>query len=189
MFKLSGYNFKFCILFQIIFVLFFSVSAFAAGEQKRVQKHDWTFAGIFGHYDDAQLQRGFQVYREVCSSCHSMNYVYYRNLAEEGGPGFIVEEVKVIASEDMIIDGPDDYGEMFERPGKPSDTFVSPYANQNEARASNGGAYPPDFSVLAKARSTLRGFPWWFVDLFTGYQEQGVDYIYALLLVNLLQII
>ena len=157
MFKLSGYNFKFCILFQIIFVLFFSVSAFAAGEQKRVQKHDWTFAGIFGHYDDAQLQRGFQVYREVCSSCHSMNYVYYRNLAEEGGPGFTVEEVKVIASEDMIIDGPDDYGEMFERPGKPSDTFVSPYANQNEARASNGGAYPPDFSVLAKARSTLRG--------------------------------
>ena len=181
MFKLSGYNFKFCILFQIIFVLFFSVNAFAAGEQKRVQKHDWTFAGIFGHYDDAQLQRGFQVYREVCSSCHSMNYVYYRNLAEEGGPGFTVEEVKVIASEDMIIDGPDDYGEMFERPGKPSDTFVSPYANQNEARASNGGAYPPDFSVLAKARSTLRGFPWWFVDLFTGYQEQGVDYIYALL--------
>ena len=125
MFKLSGYNFKFCILFQIIVVLLFSVSAFAAGEQKRVQKHDWTFAGIFGHYDDAQLQRGFQVYREVCSSCHSMNYVYYRNLAEEGGPGFTVEEVKVIASEDIIIDGPDDYGEMFERPGKPSDKFVS----------------------------------------------------------------
>ena len=179
--KLSIHKLTICVVFQILFVFFITAEVFAAGEQKRVKKHHWSFAGIFGYYDDAQLQRGFQVYREVCSSCHSMNYVYYRNLAEEGGPGFTVEEVKVIASEDMIMDGPDEYGEMFERPGKPSDIFVSPYANQNEARASNGGAYPPDFSVLAKARSTLRGFPWWFIDLFTGYQEQGVDYIYALL--------
>ncbi len=175
--------------FKIFFLVFTFLSFFlvttdthaAAGEQKRVEKHEWTFSGIFGHYDNAQLQRGFQVYKEVCSSCHSMNYVYFRNLAEEGGPGFTPEEVKVIASEYTVIDGPDDFGEMFEREGKASDNFPSPYSNINEARASNGGAYPPDFSVLAKARSTERGFPWWFVDLFTGYQEQGVDYIYSLL--------
>tara|TARA_Y100000590_G_scaffold424833_1_gene532178 strand:+ start:936 stop:1733 length:798 start_codon:yes stop_codon:yes gene_type:complete len=163
---------------QVLFV--FDVNA-AGAEQKRVIQQEWSFSGIFGTYDNAQLQRGFQVYKEVCSSCHSMSYVYYRNLAEEGGPGFSPEEAKAIAAEYTVIDGPDEYGEMFERPAKPSDAFVSPYQNVNEARASNGGAYPPDFSVLAKARSTLRGFPWWFVDLFTGYQEQGVDYIYALL--------
>ena len=169
-------------LLALIFLYYSSsYSNAASGEQKRVEKHEWTFAGIFGNYDNAQLQRGFQVYKEVCSSCHSMNYLYYRNLAEEGGPGFSVAEAKVIASEYMVLDGPDGYGEMFEREGKPSDKFVSPYANDNEARASNGGALPPDFSVLAKARSAHRGFPWWFIDLFTGYQEQGADYIYSLL--------
>ena len=169
------------LLVLITFCYLGSESKAASGEQKRVEKHEWPFAGVFGNYDNAQLQRGFQVYKEVCSSCHSMNYVYYRNLAEDGGPGFTVEEAKVIASEYIVMDGPDQYGEMFERAAKPSDSFVSPYANNNEARASNGGALPPDFSVLAKARSALRGFPWWFVDLFTGYQEQGVDYIYSLL--------
>ena len=92
--KLSIHKLTICVVFQILFVFFITAEVFAAGEQKRVKKHHWSFAGIFGHYDDAQLQRGFQVYREVCSSCHSMNYVYYRNLAEEGGPGFTVEEVK-----------------------------------------------------------------------------------------------
>ena len=133
-----------------IIIFFFSVKPILSAESIDPIKVDWSFKGLTGKFDRSSLQRGFQVYKEVCSSCHSMNYLYYRNLAEEGGPGFSVEEAKVIASEYMVLDGPDGYGEMFEREGKPSDKFVSPYANDNEARASNGGALPPDFSVLAK---------------------------------------
>ncbi|MDC0139257.1 cytochrome c1 [Hyphomicrobiales bacterium] len=167
-----------------IFFLITSSSTFsiAAGEGvSKVKEQDWTFSGVFGYYDRGELQRGFQVYKEVCSSCHSMKYVYYRNLSEPGGPGFSVDEAKAIAAEFTVVDGPDASGDMFERNAVPSDKFVSPYDNDAMARMSNGGALPPDLSLIAKARSTERGFPLWIIDLFTGYQEQGVDYVYALL--------
>jgi ubiquinol-cytochrome c reductase cytochrome c1 subunit len=141
----------------------------------------WSFAGIFGHYDRAQLQRGYKVYKEVCAACHSMNLVRFRNLAEEGGPGFTEEQVKALAAEYTIMDGPGDDGELFERPREPKDPFPAPFANEKAARASNGGAYPPDMSLLAKARAVERGFPWFVLDVFWPYQEQGPDYIHALL--------
>ncbi len=144
-------------------------------------RQEWSFAGIFGHYDQAQLQRGYQVYKEVCSSCHSMKLVKFRNLADEGGPGFTEDEVKVLAATYSITAGPNDAGDMFERPRLPSDPFPSPFANDNAARAANGGALPPDMSLLAKARAVHRGFPWFVFDMFWPYQEQGPDYIVSLI--------
>ncbi|WP_075700596.1 cytochrome c1 [Pseudovibrio brasiliensis] len=155
--------------------------ALAAGDAPHVEKQPWSFAGPFGQFDKAQLQRGFQVYQEVCSSCHGLSLVAFRNLAEEGGPGFSVDEVKALAAEYSIEDGPDDEGEMFERDGKPFDKFPSPFANEQAARASNNGAYPPDLSLMAKARAVTRGFPWFVLDIATQYQENGPDYLYGLL--------
>ena len=125
---------------------------------------DWTFKGLFGKYDRASLQRGYQVYTEVCAACHSMQYLSYRNLAEPGGPEFTEQEAKVIAASFEVLDGPNSDGEMFMRPAKLSDKFVMPYENVEASKAANGGAYPPDMSVLAKAR------------------KGGADYIYSLLL-------
>jgi len=145
-------------------------------------KHvDWTFSGPFGKYDPQQLQRGFQVYREVCSSCHSLELVAFRNLADEGGPLFSEEQAEAIAAEYEVTDGPNDSGEMFQRPGRPSDYFPGPFANEQAARAANGGAYPPDLSLIAKARGVSSGFPNFLFDLVTQYQEQGPDYLYSLL--------
>ena len=145
-------------------------------------KHvSWSFSGPFGKYDPQQLQRGFQVYREVCSGCHSLNLVAFRTLADEEGPKFTEEQVKALAAEYQITDGPDSSGEMFERPGRPSDYFPAPFANEQAARASNGGAYPPDLSLIAKARQITRGFPTFVFDVFTQYQETGPDYVYSLL--------
>ena len=115
-------------------------------------KVDWSFKGLTGTFDRASLQRGFQVYKEVCSSCHSMQYLSYRNLGEPGGPEFSEAEVKAIAANFEVQDGPNADGEMFTRPGRPSDKFVSPYPNIQAATAANGGAYPPDMSVLVKSR-------------------------------------
>ena len=144
-------------------------------------KNDWTFAGPFGTFDKTQLQRGFKVYREVCSSCHSMGLVSFRNLAQPGGPGFTEGQVKALAASYKVKDGPNDAGEMFERDGRAADRWPSPFPNKQAAAAANGGAIPPDFSVIAKARSYSRGFPLFLVDMFTQYQEHGVDYITALL--------
>jgi ubiquinol-cytochrome c reductase cytochrome b/c1 subunit len=141
----------------------------------------WSFAGPFGKFDRGQLQRGFKVYREVCSNCHSLSMVAFRNLAERGGPEFSVGQAQAVAAEFKIKDGPNDQGEMFERPGRLADYFPAPFPNEQAARASNGGAYPPDLSVIAKARTYERGFPRFLLDLVTQYQEQGVDYIAALL--------
>jgi ubiquinol-cytochrome c reductase cytochrome c1 subunit len=156
-------------------------TAFAAGGEKHIEKQTWSFAGPFGQFDEAQIQRGFQIYKEVCSSCHSLNQVAFRNLGEYGALGYSEEQIKTLAAEYTVMDGPNDDGEMFERAAKPSDRFPSPFANEQEARASNGGAYPPDFSLIAKGRAVERGFPWFVIDAFTQYQEQGVDYLYALL--------
>jgi cytochrome c1 len=138
----------------------------------------WSFSGPFGHFDKGQLQRGFKVYKEVCSVCHGLKYVAFRNLEDLG---YSEAQVKAIASEYKIQDGPNDQGEMFEREGRPADYFPTPWPNENAARARYNGV-PPDMSVLAKARSYERGFPWFLVDMFTQFQEQGVDYIHALMM-------
>ena len=127
-------------------------------------KVNWSFKELTGKFDRASLQRGFQVYKEVCASCHSMQYLSYRNLGEPGGPEFTQEEVKAIAASVEIEDGPDSQGEMFTRTGKPSDKFKSPYPNVEASTAANGGAYPPDMSVLVKAR------------------PGGADYMYSVLM-------
>ncbi|WP_336485455.1 cytochrome c1 [Methylobacterium nigriterrae] len=146
-------------------------------------REKWSFAGVFGKFDQAQLQRGFQVYKEVCSSCHSMKLVAFRNLAEPGGPDYSAGQVKALAATYQVKDGPNDAGEMFDRPARAADTFPPPFPNDQAAAAANGGKAPPDFSVLAKARTFERGFPWFVFDAlpFLGYSEQGVDYIHALL--------
>ncbi|PLX38175.1 MAG: cytochrome c1 [Hyphomicrobiales bacterium] len=158
-----------------------TTAASAAGGARHVEHQKWSFAGPFGSYDRGALQRGFQIYKEVCSSCHSMRLVSFRNLSQPGGPEFSEEEVKALAAEYTVQDGPNDEGEMFEREGKPFDRFPSPFPNVQAAKSANSGAYPPDFSLLAKARATERGFPWFVFDIFTQYQEGGPDYIYQLL--------
>ena len=120
-------------------------------EQPNPPRQEWSFYGPFGRYDPAQIQRGFQVYREVCSNCHSLALVAFRNLADPGGPGFSEAQVKALAATYKIKDGPNDAGEMFERPGRPSDYFPWNFANEQAARAALGAA-PPDMSLLAKAR-------------------------------------
>ncbi len=138
----------------------------------------WSFAGPFGHWDQGQLQRGLKVYTEVCASCHGLELVAYRSLADLG---YSEEQIKAFAAEVEVRDGPNDEGEMFDRPAKPSDHFVGPYANVEEAKSANNGAEPPDFSLLAKSRAPLRGFPNFVFDVFTMYGENGPDYIYSLL--------
>jgi ubiquinol-cytochrome c reductase cytochrome b/c1 subunit len=150
-------------------------------EQPQPPRQKWSFAGPFGVYNPAQLQRGFQVYREVCSACHGLSLLSFRNLGDPGGPEFSPAAVEAIAADARVKDGPNDQGEMFERPGRPADRFPSPFANEQAARAANGGAAPPDMSVLAKARTYERGFPWFILDVLTQYQETGVDYIMAVL--------
>ena len=138
----------------------------------------WSFAGPFGHWDIGQLQRGLKIYKEVCSACHSMNLVSFRNLEELG---YSEEQVKAFAAEYTVTDGPNAEGEMFERPAVGSDKFPSPFPNVEAAAAANNGAAPPDFSLLAKARAPERGFPTFIFDIFTLYAENGPDYIYSLL--------
>jgi ubiquinol-cytochrome c reductase cytochrome b/c1 subunit len=164
-------------------VLALSAPAFAADDHGGQQppRLKWSFSGPFGKYDQAQLQRGFKVYKEVCAGCHSLSLLSFRNLAEAGGPGFTSTQATAIATEYQIQDGPNDAGEMFERPGRLADRFPRSFPNEQTARAANGGALPPDFSVIAKARTYERGFPWFVFDMFTQYQEQGPDYIAALL--------
>lgn len=137
-----------------------STAALAAGETKEPEARDWHFEGIFGTVDVASAQRGLQVYLEVCAGCHSLKHVAYRNL---GALGFTEAEVKAIAAGFEVTDGPDSEGEMFERPAVPSDRFVSPFPNEEAAKASNNGANPPDLTLQVKAH------------------PGGADYIHALL--------
>lgn len=140
---------------------------------------DWTFAGPFGKYDPGQLQRGLKVYREVCSACHSMKLVAFRSLEDFG---YSEAQIKTLAAEYEVQDGPNADGEMFTRKGIPSDHFTSPYPNDEAAAAANNGAAPPDMSLLAKARGVERGFPTFIFDIFTQYAEAGPDYIHSLLM-------
>ena len=148
----------------LIFSLLVGTYQVSAAEKTELLKIDWSFNGLFGKFDRGSLQRGYQVYSEVCAACHSMKYLSYRNLSEKGGPEFSIEQAKAIAASFEITDGPNADGEMFTRPGKLSDKFLMPYENDKAAQAANGGAYPPDMSVLVKAR------------------KGGADYIYSLLL-------
>jgi ubiquinol-cytochrome c reductase cytochrome c1 subunit len=141
-------------------------AAHAAGETPAPIQRSWSHDGMFGTYDRAAAQRGFQIYREVCSGCHGVEYLAFRNLTELG---FDDDAVSAIAAEYDIIDGPDDDGEMFDRPGKASDHMPSPYANEQAARASNGGALPPDLSLITKARADGSNY---LYSLMVGYPEE-----------------
>lgn len=161
----------------------------AGGGEHHIEHQQWSFGGMFGHYDKDQLQRGFRVYKEVCSACHGLKRVYFRNLVESGGPEFDEDAVKALAAEwpNQITDGPNDEGAMFQRPPRLSDPILGPYKNDKEARAAQNGALPPDLSLITRARSTHNEAPWYkhvFLmarDIFTGYQEGGANYVYALL--------
>lgn len=161
-------------------------AAAAEAMDHQIEHQDWSFAGLFGHFDKAQLQRGYKVYKEVCAGCHGMRLLSFRNLAEPGGPGFTEEAVKALAAEYEYDDLADD-GSVVKRPGRPSDHFKSPFANSKEAATVNNGAVPPDLSVIAKARSVHAEMPFymepvkWVREIATGYQEGGPDYIHALL--------
>lgn len=140
-------------------------AANAAGDAVHAEEQDWHFSGPFGTYDRAALQRGLKVYRNVCAACHSMKRVAFRNLE---ALGYDEGQIKAIAAEYTVIDGPDDEGEMFERPARPSDRFPSPYANDNAAKYANNGALPPDLSLIAKAR---HGGADYIYGILTGYEE------------------
>lgn len=144
--------------------------AFAAGEGPVPPKQAWSFNGPFGTFDRGELQRGFQVYKEVCAACHSMNKLSYRHLASIG---FSEAEVKAIARQYQVMDGPNDEGEMFERDAIPSDRFKAAYANEKAARAANNGALPPDLSLMAKARANG---PDYLYALLTGYKDAPANF-------------
>ena len=157
------------VLFTSLVTLGASSAAFSEGGHKAPRKLEWSFDGIFGTVDKQSAQRGFQVYKEVCSACHSLNRVAFRNLTEIG---FSEAEVKALAASYQIKDGPNDSGDMFDRPGKASDSFVAPYANEQAARASNNGAYPPDFSLIFKARHDGGNY---IYSLITGYEPAPAE--------------
>ncbi|MGE3917139.1 MAG: cytochrome c1, partial [Hyphomicrobiaceae bacterium] len=176
-----------------------TVPALAAGGEGPVHVIDrqaWSFAGVRGKFDKDQLQRGFQVYQEVCAACHGLKRVYFRNLAEPGGPGFNAEAVKALAASwpNQIFDGPNDNGDIatrkgaiIKRPALLSDPILGPYDNDKQARAAQNGALPPDLSIIAKARgiefhgSILGHVGQMAKDVVNGYQEGGADYLHALL--------
>ena len=143
-----------------------------AAEEVNIPGQSWSFEAPFGTFDRAQLQRGYKVYKEVCAACHGIRLLHFRNLGEPGGPGFSEGQVRALAAEAQVTDGPDDSGEMFERPGRPSDRLKSPYPNDEAARAANGGALPPDLSVMAKARG---GGPDYIYALLIGYRDAPAD--------------
>jgi len=143
----------------------------ASAEEHALKHVEFSFEGVFGTFDRAALQRGYQVYREVCANCHSMRLVAFRNLAEPGGPGFTPAEAKALAAAYSFPDLTDK-GEPSERPGLPSDHFKSPYPNELAAKAANNGAAPPDLSLMAKAREDG---PAYIYSLLTGYEEPPAD--------------
>jgi cytochrome c1 len=158
----------------------------AAAEGQRTAKDiSYSFEGPFGKFDKAQLQRGYKVYKEVCSACHAMKLVAFRNLAEPGGPGFTKEQVEALAATFTVKDGPGSDGEMFDRPGLPSDHFPPPFPNDEAAQTANGGALPPDLSLITKFRpgwyGTINqlingiGGPQYVYSVLTGYEDAPAE--------------
>jgi cytochrome c1 len=159
------------------------------GELTRIERQNWSFSGLLGHFDQAQLQRGFRVYMEVCSRCHGVKRLAFRNLVQPGGPAFPEAGVKSLAADNFKVDAePNDEGKVLKRPAVLADHVPPPFRNDQEARAAQpGGALPPDLSVIAKARGIESNTPFYLVplamlgDIITGYQEAGSDYVYAFL--------
>lgn len=154
-------------MIRLILALVLSVTAFpalAAGDAVHPPEQEWHFDGVTGTYDRAALQRGLKVYREVCAACHSLDRVYFRNLE---ALGYDANQVKNIAAEYTIEDGPNDEGDMFERPGLPSDAFKAPFPNPQAAKYANNGALPPDLSLIVKAR---HDGPNYLYGILTGYE-------------------
>jgi len=155
-----------------------SGTARGADETPTLPSQQWSFDGVFGTYDRASSQRGFQVYKEVCSVCHPVKHLHFRDLADIG---YSEDEVKGIAATYQVTDGPNDEGQMFQRPGRPSDPIPGPFANDQAARAANNGALPPDLSLIVKARP---GGPDYVYGILTGYKDppagfkllQGMNY-------------
>ena len=157
-------------IFFIIFSFFFLIPNLFAEEAMSLKKQNWSFEGIFGRYDNSTLQRGLQIYQEVCSACHGMKRLRFRELRDLG---FTDGQIKIYAETFEILDGPNELGEMFIRPGEPSDTFVSPYKNKEEAKASFGGSYPPDLSLLTKA---IKNGPDYIYSLLAGYEDPPKEF-------------
>ena len=151
--------------FIIKLIVLSPVILFSATTNVELMKQKWPFDGIFGRFDESSLQRGFQVYREVCAACHGIRHISYRDLK---GIGYTNDEIKVIAADYEVTDGPNDDGEMFEREARPSDKFVGPYENDKIARLANNGAYPPDLSLIVKARADGANY---LYSLLNGYKE------------------
>ena len=155
--------------FFIILTIFFLTPNLFGEEKAVLKKQEWDFQGIFGRYDKPTLQRGLQIYQEVCSSCHGIKRLRFRELK---GIGFSDEQIKEYAATFEILDGPDDQGQMFTRTGEPKDTFISPWKNEQEARAAFGGAYPLDLSLITKARKDGSNY---LYSLLTGYEEEAPE--------------
>jgi len=161
---------KFKILGILLLVVFVGSDVPATTKNIELIKQNWPFNGIVGRFDKSSLQRGFKVYKEICAACHGIRHISYRDLA---GIGYSEDEIKIIAGEYEVIDGPDDEGELFTRDAKPSDKFVGPYENDKIARLSNNGAYPPDLSLIIKART---GGADYIYSLLNGYREFPEDF-------------
>jgi cytochrome c1 len=165
--------------------------AWAAGEggHAHIERQKWTFAGLLGHFDDAQLQRGFRVYVEACQRCHGIRRIAFRNLVEPGGPGFSEDQIKSLAADKYKVDAePNEQGKVLKRPAVLADHIPPPFKNEQEARSAQpGNALPPDLSLIVKARSVETNNPFYMVpfsmlrDIALGYQEAGADYLYAYL--------
>jgi len=159
----------------------------ATGEHVNIDRQRWTFAGLLGTFDQAQLQRGFKVYVEACARCHGLKRIAFRNLTEPGGPGFPEAGVKSLAAKYQVDAEPNEQGKVVKRPAILADMMPSPFRNEQEARATLNGALPPDLSLIARARGIESNAPFYMVpltmlrDIAAGYQEAGVDYIYAYL--------
>jgi ubiquinol-cytochrome c reductase cytochrome c1 subunit len=153
-------------------------------EQPNPPRQSWSFSGLFGTFDQAQLQRGFQVYKEVCGACHRLS-IPFRTLGDPGGPGYSADQIKALAASYQVVnDEPNDKGEIFKRAGLPSDNLPPPDSFPNDqAAAAAFGKAPPDMALLAKSLKYERGFPWFIFDAlpFDQYQEMGADFIYAIL--------
>jgi ubiquinol-cytochrome c reductase cytochrome c1 subunit len=158
-----------------------ATAAMGAEGQRPAKDVSFSFEGPFGTFDRAQLQRGYLVYEQVCSSCHAMKLLSYRNLGQPGGPEFSEQEVQAIAAGRQVTDGPDDSGEMFERPGLSSDRFVSPFPNDQAARAANAGVNPPDLSLITKSRAGWEGSLATFYTTTLWNGIGGPQYVYSVL--------
>ncbi len=155
--------------FATLLIGFAPVEVKAADGNVELTNQEWSFDGVFGRFDRQQLQRGFQVYREVCSSCHGLDYIAFRNLE---AIGYSEDQTKVLASEYIIEECCDDQGDIFDRPAIPADYMPNPYPNDQFARASNNGALPPDLSLMSKAR---HGGPDYVYSLINGYEEPSAE--------------